>query len=258
MKFKLKKFWPIIVIVLLFILVSVGYAYYAESYRINRGENIIVDAVDTLRYRVFNLSSILDYFIPHKTLEEWSAFKGSVESGSLSDLEIQRIYPLRIVVTNTQHNGNFESIDPNKTWWESANDFCQDDVNTDDNSQWAALLWGYSGGERYLPQQVIYKDYEYVNSGGGTLFIATGDNQVSENLSNSVSGYYYVWTGYSNPGFDRTCINWSSASSAKLGKGGRAVYTDHNWLNQRQINCDYDHVHGSKPYLYCVELPPAS
>ncbi|MBU1037284.1 hypothetical protein KKF32_04675 [Patescibacteria group bacterium] len=242
-KSKLKKFWPIIVIVLLFILVSVGYAYYAESYRIDRGQNILIDAVDTLRYRVFNLSATLDYFIPHRTLEEWSAFKQAVESGSLSDLELERYDNLRIVISDNWLTGNLEDRDPNKTWWESANDFCQDDPTTDDNSRWAALLWGYSGGSPYLPQKVIYDVHNYVKSNGQPLFTADGDNQVPTTiLNNFTPTQRTVLTGYTGS----TCENWGNYNS--YGNFGIANVVD-QWLDLSNDMCGL-----GKP-IYCVELP---
>ncbi len=174
----------------IYVLANVG----ATFYRINHNQSLTEYAADAIQYLIINTSGESDYFIPNNNLTEWLSFKNAADT-YLTDIDVTAMPIRRIISTASSYNANMESVDLVETWYETANDYCQNDSATDNSSRWAALLWGYNGN-RYLPQPVIANGVSYINRYGNPLFTAIGNNIVSETLANAVGvGVLGAWTG---------------------------------------------------------------
>lgn len=129
---------------------------------------------------------------------------------------------------------------PGATWWEKANYVCQSSANTDDSSEWRALLWA----DGALPQTVTHAGTLYISDTGHRLFTAAADNDVPTNIDYQVNSISESpATAYGNPAAD--CNAWTTTSGTRVhGQTNSAT----GWLNGApSYSCS------SNTYFYCVE-----
>jgi len=153
----------------------------------------------------------------------------------------------RIIATQNNHDGNFEDDDLGQPWWQSADNFCQDDPATASSSgTWKALMWNPQ-----VRTGIIHEGVTYVNYLNEVVFVAASDDDVPRSISHAVdptkecwtAGKRLVWTGEKAL---EHCSSWSSISGH--GFAGGTGCTNYMWMDGFSCACA-----NIDKGLYCVE-----